>query len=98
MNTRHVVATAWAAALSALTATAGAHQAGDIKGQERCFGVAKAGQNQCANLSGTHDCAGRSKVDHSPDEWRYVPQGTCRKLKGLSETEARAKLGLQPRP
>ena len=26
--------------------------------KEKCFGIAKMGQNDCANLAGTHDCAG----------------------------------------
>jgi uncharacterized membrane protein len=77
-----------------LAAECGAHQAGEVKGKERCFGVARAGQNHCANLSGSHDCAGRATQDRSLAEWRYVPMGTCRKLKGLTEGAARTKLGL----
>ena len=40
----------------------------DAPGKEKCFGIAKAGQNDCANLSGTHSCAGQSKVDLGADE------------------------------
>jgi uncharacterized membrane protein len=61
------------------------------KGKEKCFGVAKAGQNDCANLSGSHSCAGQSKVDNAPDEWKYVAKGTCKEMKGLTEAEAKAK-------
>ena len=25
--------------------------------KEKCYGIAKAGQNDCANLAGTHSCA-----------------------------------------
>lgn len=59
--------------------------------KEKCFGIAKAGQNDCANLSGSHSCAGQSKADNAPDEWKYVAKGTCKDMKGLSEAEAKAK-------
>lgn len=59
--------------------------------QEKCFGVAKAGQNDCANLAGTHSCAGQSKLDKDPGEWKLVPKGTCTNLGGLSQAEAKAK-------
>ena len=52
------------------------------KGKEKCFGIAKAGQNDCANLSGTHSCAGQSKADSGTDEWKYVAAGTCAKMGG----------------
>ena len=56
---------------------------------EKCYGIAKAGQNTCANLSATHDCAGQAKVDNDKSEWVYVAKGTCKKLKGLSEAQAK---------
>lgn len=93
MNThRAFVASALAAALASPVL---AHQAEDLPGKERCYGVAKAGENHCANLAATHDCAGQSTVDRDPGEWMYVPKGSCRKLKGLNEAQARAKLGLK---
>ena len=60
-------------------------QAADDKaaaGKEKCFGIAKAGQNDCANASGSHACAGQSKADKGADEWKYVAKGTCDKLGG----------------
>jgi uncharacterized membrane protein len=78
-----------------------AHDAPTPPGQERCYGIAKAGQNACANLRGSHGCAGLSKVDFDPGEWVFVAKGTCRKLKGLNEAQARARLqapAAQPRP
>ena len=78
----------------ALAQQASAHQPAEApKGQERCYGVAKKGQNDCGNLGGTHDCAGQAPRDFAIDEWKYVPAGTCKKLKGYSEAEARRKLG-----
>lgn len=62
-------------------------------GKEKCFGVAKAGQNDCASLDGRHTCAGQAKVSFDPGEWRYVPSGTCKQLNGLTEAEAQAKRG-----
>ena len=63
--------------------TAGAAMAQDkgasIKGEkERCYGVAKAGQNDCAAGPGT-TCAGTSKVDYQANSWKLVPKGTCEK-------------------
>ncbi|WP_296510242.1 DUF2282 domain-containing protein [Rhodoferax sp.] len=50
--------------------------------KEKCFGIAKAGQNDCANASGTHSCAGQAKVDMDKGEWKYVAKGTCESMKG----------------
>jgi uncharacterized membrane protein len=61
------------------------------KDKEKCYGIAKAGQNDCANLSGSHSCAGQSKVDNGADEWKYVAKGTCKDMKGVTEAEAKAK-------
>jgi uncharacterized membrane protein len=58
--------------------------------KEKCYGIAKAGQNDCANISGTHSCAGQSKVNEDKGEWKYVAKGTCKDLKGLSMDEAKS--------
>ena len=57
--------------------------------KEKCFGIAKAGQNDCASASGVHSCAGQSKVDMDKAEWKYVAKGTCKEMKGLSADEAK---------
>jgi len=57
--------------------------------KEKCFGIAKAGQNDCANVFGTHSCAGQSKMDMDKAEWKYVAKGTCKDMKGLSLDEAK---------
>jgi uncharacterized membrane protein len=62
------------------------------KDKEKCYGIAKAGQNDCANLSGTHSCAGQSKVDNDAGEWKYVAAGTCKDMKGMTAEEAKAKM------
>jgi uncharacterized membrane protein len=51
--------------------------------KEKCYGIAKAGQNDCGTA--THTCAGKAKKDNAPDEWKYVPKGTCEKLGGKSQ-------------
>ena len=57
--------------------------------KEKCFGIAKAGQNDCANLAGSHSCAGQSKLDMDKGEWKFVAKGTCKDMKGLSMDEAK---------
>ncbi len=57
-----------------------AHDGQPAPGKEKCYGIAKAGQNDCGTA--THACAGLAKKDNAPDEWKYVPKGTCTKLGG----------------
>jgi uncharacterized membrane protein len=54
----------------------------DAKAQpkEKCYGIAKAGQNDCGTAR--HSCAGKATKDNAPDEWKYVPKGTCEKAGG----------------
>lgn len=52
------------------------------KNWEKCAGIAKAGMNDCGSLDGKHACAGQAKVDNDPQEWVYVPEGTCTKITG----------------
>ena len=89
MNQRLIVSSALASVLALGLVDQVAAQA---KEKEKCYGVAKAGQNDCANLADTHSCAGQSKTDNDPMEWRYVAKGTCKALKGMTEAEARAKV------
>lgn len=86
MNQRAMIAATAAAvmSLSMVSAPAAAQE------KEKCFGIAKAGQNDCASVSGSHSCAGQSKVDMDKMEWKYVAKGTCKGMKGLSLEEAKA--------
>jgi uncharacterized membrane protein len=52
---------------------------------ERCWGIAKAGENHCATKSGSHSCAGQAKKDHDPSDWKVVPAGACEKMGGKLE-------------
>ncbi len=79
MNKRHtLLATALATVCIASLGTA---HAADAE-KEKCFGIAKAGQNDCASVTGTHSCAGQAKKDKDPTEWKYVAKGTCEKAGG----------------
>jgi uncharacterized membrane protein len=72
------------AALAGVIAIGLAQAADDAKNaqqaKEKCYGVAKAGQNDCGTAS--HTCAGKAKKDSATDEWKYVAKGTCEKLGG----------------
>ncbi|HEY1326540.1 MAG TPA: DUF2282 domain-containing protein [Casimicrobiaceae bacterium] len=79
-NARIPAAVAGIVALS-LAALVNAAPVEQKSGTEKCFGVAKAGQNDCGTAK--HACAGLgAKVDHDPSEWKYVPTGSCEKMGG----------------
>lgn len=66
-------------ALLALGATTALAQTGTVpqeREMEKCYGVAKAGQNDCAAGPGT-SCAGTSTRDYQGNAWKLVPKGTC---------------------
>ncbi len=72
------------AALASVIAVAGAGfaeqaQAGKA-GHEKCAGIVKAGRNDCGTSS--HNCAAQATTDAHPEEWIYVPTGTCSKIVG----------------
>jgi uncharacterized membrane protein len=83
MNQRAMIAAAAASLISMafIAAPAAAQE------KEKCFGIAKAGQNDCASVNGVHSCAGQSKVDMDKGEWKYVAKGTCKQMKGLTMDE-----------
>ena len=90
MNARLILTSAITSALAcALALGLAGPAAAQAKAKEKCYGIAKAGQNDCANLSGSHSCAGQSKVEMAADEWRYVAAGTCKEMKGNTEKEAK---------
>ncbi len=49
-------------------------------GMEKCAGIAKAGKNDCGTSK--HSCGGHAAKDGDPEEWVYVPTGTCEKIVG----------------
>lgn len=50
---------------------------------EKCYGIAKAGQNDCKAGPGT-SCAGSSTKDAQKDAWMFVAKGSCEKIVGGS--------------
>ncbi len=76
------LASAMAAALS--LAVHSAAQAGPAPvpkfEHEKCYGIAKAGQNDCQTANSS--CAGTSKRNSQADAWIYVPKGSCDKVVG----------------
>ena len=87
MNHRLIVSSALASVMALGLAGQAAAQE-----KEKCYGIAKAGQNDCGNLSGTHTCAGQSKVDNDPGEWKYVAKGTCKDMGGIDADTAKKAL------
>jgi uncharacterized membrane protein len=88
MNQRLILSSALASAV-ALGLVAQVQAQNKPAEKEKCYGIAKAGQNDCANLAGTHSCAGQAKADNDPGEWKYVAKGTCKAMKGMTAEEAR---------
>ena len=82
MNKRQALVAAALAGICA-SATVAAHDAPAASGdKEKCYGVAKAGQNDCASSDGAHSCAGQAATDNLPTEWAYVAKGTCEQAGG----------------
>lgn len=81
MNTRLILASALAAAVITPTLSYAGPAPEPTFKAEKCYGIAKAGQNDCAS-TGNHSCAGLSKVDSDPASWIYVPAGYCARIVG----------------
>jgi uncharacterized membrane protein len=79
MDQKTLVAAA-VAGLFALGANTGA--LAQKKDQEKCWGVAKAGQNECGSNKTAHSCAGQSTKNYDPDDFKVVKAGTCVQMGG----------------
>ena len=77
MNSRYIVASAFAVAIAAPSLVSAQKPAAlpSFKA-EKCYGIALAGQNDCAAGAGT-TCAGTSTKDYQGNAWKAVPAGTC---------------------
>jgi uncharacterized membrane protein len=80
------IASAVAAAVAASAGTASAQS------QEKCYGVALAGQNDCAAGAGT-TCAGTSTVDYQGNEWKMVTAGSCLSMELPAMADGTARKG-----
>jgi uncharacterized membrane protein len=83
METKKLLMQSAVAGVVALALVPGA-AAQDAKSErEKCYGVAKKGQNDCGTAQ--HTCAGKAKKDQAPDDWKYVAKGTCEKIGGKTQ-------------
>ncbi|HUL96405.1 MAG TPA: DUF2282 domain-containing protein [Usitatibacter sp.] len=80
MKSQDLSLVAAVAGLIALGSASMLANAADTKATEKCFGVAKAGKNDCGTAS--HACAATTTKDNDPNDWKYVPKGTCESMGG----------------
>lgn len=79
MNTAMIARAAGLAVSATLAAgLASAPVAAQKAPMEKCYGIAKAGQNDCAAGPGT-SCAGTSTRDYQGEAWKLVAKGSCEK-------------------
>jgi uncharacterized membrane protein len=85
MDRRVFIASALAAAVvaPALVSAQKPVHAPDAYKTEKCYGIAKGGQNDCAS-AGNNSCGGTSKINSDPRAWIYVPAGYCERIVGGS--------------
>ena len=68
-----------ATSLALTVSTVHAHSASEgKKGMEKCQGIVAKGMNDCGTSK--HACAGQATVDQGPEDWIYVPKGSCKKI------------------
>lgn len=79
MNKRQILL---AAAIATVCAAGVGNVSAAAADKEKCYGIAKAGQNDCASADGSHSCAGQAKADKGVNDWKYVAKGTCEKVGG----------------
>ena len=77
MNTNSIARLAGLALTAGVATTlASSPAAAQRAPMEKCYGVAKAGENDCAAGPGT-SCAGTSTRDYQGNAWKLVKKGTC---------------------
>ncbi len=88
MNKRVLIASALATAVAApVAASAQVPQPEPVPAfkAERCYGIARAGENDCAS-TGNNECARTSRKSNDLRAWIYVPVGYCHRIQGGSRT------------
>src|SRR5260370_34837248 len=90
MNTRVLIASAFAAAMAAPTFVSAQKPVPPPTAfkTEKCYGIAKAGKNDCAS-TGNNSCGGSSKLTSDPKAWIHVPPGYTQRISagGLPRAE-----------
>jgi uncharacterized membrane protein len=89
MNKRSALVAAALVSVASIAAANPSMSASAKADKEKCYGVAKAGQNDCASSNGSHSCAGQAKADNAATEWKYVAKGTCEKAGGKTTAPAK---------
>jgi uncharacterized membrane protein len=80
-RSRHLISSAVAGLLAAAPLVASADEVpAPPSGNETCYGVAEAGKNDCATAK--HACAGSAQVSKAPEDFKFVPKGSCETLGG----------------
>lgn len=85
MNKRSALVAAALVSVASIAAANPSMSASAKADKEKCYGIAKAGQNDCASANGSHSCAGQAKADKDANEWKYVAKGTCEKEGGKTK-------------
>ena len=67
-------------AVSLILLTSSSPSFAENPNDEKCAGVVKAGLNDCA--SAEHICAGMNTENGYINDWLWLPEGTCNKIKG----------------
>lgn len=80
MRTSYATLAAGLAVAIAGTAVGSAANAQNRPAMERCYGIARAGQNDCQAGPGT-SCAGTSRTDYQGNAWKLVRAGTCTSIR-----------------
>ena len=95
MNRDLLVRSALAGVFAAGLTLGSSTMAQDAKGMEKCWGLAKAGQNDCGSNKTAHSCAGQSKKDYDPNDFKAVKTGTCEKMGGSLVQGKAGKLAME---
>lgn len=80
MKKKQILSLALASLATVSTGLVAGSAFADKADMEKCYGVVKTGKNDCGTKQ--HPCAGQAAKDSHPEEWIYLPTGTCEKLTG----------------
>ena len=92
-NSKAIIGAAVAGLFALSTASGVFAQAKPQPSSDKCFGIAKAGQNDCANSKAGHSCQGQSTKDNDAYDWKYVSKGSCTTMGGNLKEGTMAKKG-----
>ena len=76
MKAREITAVALAGAMATALSSVAFQAPASAQEMEKCYGIAKAGENDCKAGAGT-SCEGTSTVDYQGNAWTLVAAGTC---------------------